>query len=243
MRLRRLYFPALVEHQQSYALASADAQFHYLVNVLRVKPGQALELFDGQGVVARAEVSSVAKKVLQIETQSYERLLQPSLKLHLYLSVSKGDRMDYALQKSTELGVSHITPVWSDRGEVKLKAERLSKKESHWQGVISSACEQAYQNFVPVLKPSCHLSDIELEPNTFAFVCDASGKPMSQFASQKPEAVHFFVGPEGGWTEEELVFMQTKNIQPLGLGPRILRTETAPVVMLSLAQHLWGDLH
>ena len=167
----------------------------------------------------------------------------PKLKLHLVLGISKGDRMDYALQKSTELGVTHITPIWTERGDVKLKTERLQKKIAHWQGVITSACEQSYQNFVPELLEPQQLIDVPVcvTDQDLALVCDISGKPFRSFVDVQPKSVTFFVGSEGGWTLEEINFLSEKNVQALQLGPRILRTETAPIAMLSLAQYVWGD--
>jgi 16S rRNA (uracil1498-N3)-methyltransferase len=189
----------------------------------------------------------MAKKSLDIEIVEVKQSSAPQLKLYLILGISKGDRMDYALQKSTELGVTHITPIWTERGDVKLKAERLEKKILHWQGVITSACEQSYQNYVPELLEPQQLADVTVDSENLesgqelALVCDVSGEPLAAFAAMQPKCVTFFVGPEGGWTPEEIESLRTKNVKALQLGPRILRTETAPVAMLSLAQYLWGD--
>ena len=248
-RERRLFFPSLDAGRDHYEFDSKEPSFHYLVNVLRVKPGQVLGLFDGDGLTAQASVVTLEKKRLGIEVQSRVQFQQPALQLHLYLGVSKGDRMDYALQKSTELGVTHITPVWTERSEVAFKAERLLKKRAHWEGVITSACEQSYQNFCPKLSSPVFLEYLELSPHpqSLILLLDPTGQTMSAYHQVfsanhlKPNKVSFFVGPEGGWSEIEISQLREKGAQPLQLGPRILRTETAPVVMLSLAQSLWGD--
>lgn len=250
-RERRLYFQQLQPlAPMNYELSSQDSEFHYLVNVLRVQPGQVLALFDGAGLTAQAVVTAIAKKTMNIHVETCEQMLPTDLQLHLILGVSKGDRMDYALQKSTELGVTCVTPLWSERSEVRLKAERLDKKMLHWQGVIRSACEQSYQNFCPVLHPAIAVEHLVFDTNDDAlvFVCDPNGQPMSNYASGQnknlrvnPTKIQFLVGPEGGWSEAEIATFRNKGALPLSLGPRILRTETAPVVMLTLAQSLWGD--
>lgn len=243
MRLRRLYFPQLNESLQSYTLDSKQPEFHYLINVLRLKAGQILQLFSGTGLVAEAKIEQVAKKSVEIAVDSFEQFEKPSIEFHLFLGISKGDRMDYALQKSTELGVTRITPLWTERGDVRLKPDRLEKKMSHWQGVITSACEQSYQNFCPELLEPQTLEELSLDFNDehLGFMCDASGVPFKDYQSLQPKSVSFMVGPEGGWSQEELESIQQTSIKPLKMGPRILRTETAPVVLLSLAQNAWGD--
>ncbi len=243
MRLRRLYFPQLTESASCYTLDAQHPQFHYLANVLRIKAGQELQLFAGNGDVAQAEVISLAKKSLEIQVESFQQNQAPDLAFHLYIGISKGDRMDYVLQKSTELGVTSITPLWTERGDVKLKADRLEKKMQHWNGVITSACEQSYQNFCPQLHQPKAVNELDFDFNDvhLGFICDVTGMPFSNYQNMQPTSVSFMIGPEGGWSEEELELIQAKSVKPLRMGPRILRTETAPVVLLSLAQNAWGD--
>lgn len=244
MRLRRLYYAALTEKKSTYLLTSDQSSFHYLVHVLRIKQGQPIELFNGQGFVGQGQINEVSKKELSINIVQFIRHLPTPLQLHLMLSLSKGDRMDYALQKSTELGVTHITPILTARGEVKLKDERLEKKHSHWQGVITSACEQSYQNFMPTLYKPKKLTDLTLAPSTpehLAFFGDINGDSIKSYQNFQPKSFTFFVGPEGGWALQECEFFKQNNIQPVKLGPRILRAETAPIALLALAQYLWGD--
>ena len=243
MRSRRLYFPQLLK-AQSYQLTHQEPQFHYLANVLRVKVGQQFNLFNGQGLIASAILVQASKKLLQLDITDVEHLTPGSLGLHLMLSVSKGDRMDYALQKSTELGVTAVTPLWSERGEVKLNQDRLDKKMGHWQGVITSACEQSYQNFCPQLHAPVTLADLKIEPLVHEqhLMCDLIGTTFKTMAyGLEPKMVIVYVGPEGGWSDEEKHNFQSSGVQAVRLGPRVLRTETAPVVMLTLCQYFWGD--
>lgn len=249
MRIRRLFFPALTQSEQYYQLSAGQPEFHYLANVLRLQNNQPLELFDGNGLVAQATITDCQKKQLQIQVFSTEVHQAASVAFHLYLGISKGDRMDYALQKSTEMGVTQVTPLWTTRSEVKLKSDRLNKKLDHWRGVMSSACEQCYQHFVPELQAPLTLADSLQENNanlntkdSIAFVCDVTGQSIKTYQDCQPKQVAFFVGPEGGWSAEELGQLKDQGVRPVRLGPRILRTETAPVVMLALAQSFWGDI-
>lgn len=149
--------------------------------------------------------------------------------------------MDYAIQKATEAGVTAITPLWSERCEVKLNAERLDKRVKHWQQVAISACEQCGRNIVPTIHTPVKLEDwLTTRATELNFVLHhRTREKLSGFA--QPESVSLLIGPEGGLTAQEIELAEDHRFNPLALGPRVLRTETAPVVAITLMQYLWGD--
>lgn len=238
MRLSR-FFTALPLSLGSHTLP--DAQAHYISRVLRLGSGDPLQLFDGSGWEYRGILGSVGKKTVQVElTERIAGLPESSLRLHLGQGLSRGERMDWAIQKSTELGVSEITPIISSRCEVRLRDERADKRLAHWQQIAISACEQCGRSVVPTIHPPVTLdtwlaglqADLKL-------VLHPVAEPLTGHA--RPASLALLIGPEGGLSEEEIQAAQRSGFQAARLGPRVLRTETAPVVALSVAQQLWGD--
>lgn len=240
MRTIRALLPEATTAGQTIELPSAV--FQHLVKVLRLPAGTELQIFNGIGQRFSAQLTEVGKKsahvaVIEALTSDSESPIQT----HMGLVMSKGDRFDYALQKATELGVTHITPLTSERCDLKLKADRIEKKMQHWQGVIASACEQCYRDVVPALAPIQSLaqwvgnqaSEVKLVLHTATLQPDWPETP--------PKSVSFLIGPEGGLTQDEVTQAKDQGFNAWQLGPRILRTETAPVVILSLLQQRWGD--
>ncbi len=217
----------------------------HVARVLRLGEGAPLRLFDGRGLEAGAVLVEATRKrvVARIESVATGGSESP-LSVHLGQAISKGDRMDYAIQKAAELGVAAITPLYTDHGDVRLRGEREAKKLAHWQAVAASACEQCGRARVPPVHPPMVLADwlaerdealrLVLHPAT------ASEAPLERKAT--PASVALVIGPEGGLAEVEVEAARARGFAPLSLGPRILRTETAPVVALSLLQHRFGDL-
>ncbi|RBL67730.1 16S rRNA (uracil(1498)-N(3))-methyltransferase, partial [Pseudomonas sp. MWU13-2625] len=160
--------------------------------------------------------------------------------IHLGQGLSRGERMDWAIQKATELGVSEITPIFSERCEVRLKDERADKRLLHWRQVAISACEQCGRSQVPVIHPPVLLADwIKQARADLKLVLHPVAQPLESHA--KPASLAFLIGPEGGLTDAEVDLSHTSGLLPARLAPRVLRTETAPVVALAVAQQLWGD--
>ncbi|KAA0010637.1 16S rRNA (uracil(1498)-N(3))-methyltransferase [Billgrantia pellis] len=215
----------------------------HVARVLRLGEGAPVRLFDGVGHEALAVIVEASRKrvVARIEAVEAGRGESP-LAVHLGQAISKGDRMDYAIQKAVELGVAAITPLYTEHGDVRLKGEREAKKLAHWQAVAASACEQCGRATVPPVHPpqplDAWLSDrveslrLVLHPGT-AGALEQNGAPAS---------VALLIGPEGGLSVSEIAAATAAGFVPLSLGPRILRTETAPVVALSLLQYRFGDL-
>ena len=148
--------------------------------------------------------------------------------------------MDWAIQKATELGANEITPIVSERCEVRLKDERADKRLAHWRQVAISACEQCGRSSVPVIHPPVTLAEwLKTVDATLKLVLHPVAEPLVSHA--RPERLAFLIGPEGGLSETEVEQAKDAGFHAARLGPRVLRTETAPVVALTVAQQLWGD--
>ena len=238
MRLSRFFIDAplsLGEHELP------EAQAHYIGRVLRMAEGDALQVFDGSGTEFRGTLREVGKKrvVVQLD-ESFAGQVESPLQIHLGQGLSRGERMDWAIQKATELGVSEITPIFSERCEVRLKDERADKRLLHWRQVAISACEQCGRSRVPVIHPPLLLADwIKHTQADLKLVLHPVAEPLESHA--KPATLAFLIGPEGGLSEAEVEQAHGAGFLPARLGPRVLRTETAPVVALAVAQQLWGD--
>jgi len=240
--MRRIYQPFLNASAGMLFTLSEDAH-HHLFTVLRSREGEELDVFNGQGEAWRARITQLMKKQGQIEfLEKINNNSESPLKIHLAQAVSKGDRMDFVMQKATELGVTEITPIITERGNVKLDAERWEKKHAHWNQIIISACEQSGRDTLPILHPVIEL------PAWFSELKEGLRFILSPHVSesldslQKPDHVTLLIGPEGGLTDHEINLAVTRfNFQAIKLGPRVLRTETAAITALSVLQYVWGD--
>lgn len=237
--------PRVFTHQAltpNSTLALSESQSHYLSKVLRMQAGRELILFNGEGGEYSAEIAAVHKKHVDVSVKDFSpENRQSHLQLELAIGVSRGERMDWVLQKATELGVTKITPLMTDRTEVKLGGERADKKMEHWQQILISACEQCQRNLLPELSEPRNFSEWIDECNAeLKFVLhhrDNKGLPQNK----STQSVALLIGPEGGLDDDEIAQAITQKFSPLTLGPRVLRTETAPVAAISLVQYLWGD--
>ena len=240
MRLPRLYVPQPLPLKQTMVLGEAAS--HYLSKVLRMQEDQPLILFNGDGVQVSAHITLVHKK--RVEVLATANLAGPDaspLHTHLGQVMSRGERMDYVIQKATELGVSEIPPLFSSRCEVKLDPQRQAKRLTHWQQIAISACEQSGRIHIPTIHFPATFEDwinktvadtkLVLHPHQTQALID----------QRAPQSCALLIGPEGGLTDLEVEQAQAQGYTGLRLGPRILRTETAPVAALTLLQHIWGD--
>jgi 16S rRNA (uracil1498-N3)-methyltransferase len=219
-----------------------EAASHHLSKVLRMQAGRELILFNGAGGEFAAMIHEVSKKHVTVAIAEHTADNRESpLQLELAIGISRGERFEWVLQKATELGVTKITPLITERTEVKVGGERQEKLIDRWQQIIVSACEQCQRNLLPELSAPIQISDWLTTVNSdLRFVLhhrDSKSLP----AEQKPQSVSLLIGPEGGLSESEIAQAQAKNFNALTLGPRVLRTETAPVAAISLVQYLWGD--
>ncbi|NIX92249.1 16S rRNA (uracil(1498)-N(3))-methyltransferase [Pseudomonas fulva] len=238
MRLSRFFIDAplsLGEHDLP------EAQAHYIGRVLRMAAGDPVQLFDGSGQEYRGQLLEVGKKAVRVSLdQAFAGQADSPLQVHLGQGLSRGERMDWAIQKATELGANEITPIVSERCEVRLKDERADKRLAHWRQVAISACEQCGRSSLPIIHPPITLAQwLAATQAQLKLVLHPVAEPLVSHA--KPASLAFLIGPEGGLSEPEVEQAKAAGFQAARLGPRVLRTETAPVVALSVAQQLWGD--
>lgn len=241
MRIPRVYLdqPLSVSGQ----LQLDEQSSHYLLKVLRMGSGRELILFNGTGGEYLAEIIEAGKKSVVVNIKSFSaENRESSLSIELAIGISRGERMDWVLQKATELGVSKVTPLITERTEVKVSGDRQDKKMQHWQQILISACEQCQRNILPQLhEPKSINAWIGKVTADQKFVLHHRHAKKLQ-STEKPSSVCLLIGPEGGLTEDEIQLAESQGFTSLRLGPRVLRTETAPIAAISLVQYLWGDL-
>jgi 16S rRNA (uracil1498-N3)-methyltransferase len=216
---------------------------HHLAKVLRAKVSDVVTLFNGQGGEFCGRITSISKQSVNVSLyEFFESQTQSPLAIHLGVCISKGDRMDFVVQKATELGVTEITPLLGERSQIKRNKDMLEKKLRHWQQVVISACEQSGRDFVPTV------NSIENSIDWFKH-CDSDTKlildPFCNSVTDTNNAtksVALAVGPEGGFSDQEVADAQICGFNGLKLGPRILRTETSPIAAITLCQAKWGDI-
>lgn len=241
MRVTRLFIDHALQAGMTVLLPPALS--HHLVVVLRSREGQPVALFNNTGLEAQATLLAADKRgaTVRIE-QVQEQNRESPLVIHLAIGISRGERMDFVLQKSTELGVAQVTPLWCDRTEVRLDADRQTKRVQHWQQVMTSACEQSGRTRLPVLNPPCasHAFIAQAEAQ-YRLVLQPDHTRLPFGGLPKPASILLLIGPEGGLSAEEVSAAETAGYRSWTLGPRVLRTETAPLAALSVLQYLWGD--
>lgn len=220
-----------------------DASRH-VSRVLRMQQGDPLVIFSGSGGEYNATIELIEKKSVCVVLQSHNDIERESaLNIQLGIALSRGDRFDWVVQKATELGVARISPLLTERTGVKLTSERAQKKARHWQQISASACEQCGRNRLPVIDSI--ESTTQWLHNTHAqkqFVLHTQVNNVRELAeADTVQSVALLVGPEGGLSDAEIEAASTAGYLPLQLGPRVLRTETAPVAAITFFQTLWGD--
>ncbi|OUR60831.1 16S rRNA (uracil(1498)-N(3))-methyltransferase [Colwellia sp. 39_35_sub15_T18] len=227
----------------------SDDAFGHIVRVLRLVEGDIITLFNGnEAFQYSAKLVEVKKKQASVEIINRTVVKNESLlNIHLGQGISRGDRMDFTLQKSVELGVNTITPLFTERCGVKLSAERLSKKREQWQKIVISACEQSGRCFVPEVTQPVLLQDW-LNEKTKALKLNLHPKAEHsimtipvKFEGDRQE-VRLLIGPEGGLSDEEISQANQADFQDILLGPRVLRTETAALTAITALQCRFGDL-
>lgn len=242
MRCPRIYHSQTLQLQQVVSL-EPDAANH-VGRVLRMQSGQTIKLFNGDGNDYTASLQQISKKTVTAEIVEVEQISNESpLQLHLAQGISRGDKMDFTLQKSVELGVTEITPVFTERCGVKLSGERLEKKHQQWQKIVISACEQSGRAYVPKVNAPIKLEQF-LQQKTEQLKLNLHPRATTNVKTlAKPEhGVRFIIGPEGGLDDNEIEQALNAGYQEILLGPRVLRTETAALALLSALQLQFGDL-
>ena len=216
-----------------------ETVFHHWVKVLRAQVGEKATLFNGQGGEYASELIEVSKKSATVKITDFNPDNRtPAFTTLLGQVMSKGDRMDYAIQKAVELGVSEIQLLTSERCEVRLKYDRDQKKIDHWQGIVIAACEQCGMNIVPKIRAPQPLQEwlkTDLPPSRLVLAPNKENlNPLEAITTH----LALLIGPEGGLSEQEIVDANGYGFKNWCIGDRILRTETAPVVALSILNHI-----
>ncbi|MCL9780904.1 16S rRNA (uracil(1498)-N(3))-methyltransferase [Vibrio sp. S4M6] len=242
MRIPRVYHPNKIEQLGQLPL-SDDAAGH-IARVLRMKVGQHIILFDGSGFEYPSVIANVAKKQVDVDIQEkVHKDIESPLDLHLGQVISRGEKMEFTIQKSVELGVNTITPLLSERCGVKLDEKRFEKKLQQWQKVAISACEQCGRNTVPTIRPIMSLEDwCREESEALKLNLHPRAKYSINTLPNASNKIRLLIGPEGGLTSDEIDMSRSQNFEETLLGPRVLRTETAALTAITALQVRFGDL-
>jgi 16S rRNA (uracil1498-N3)-methyltransferase len=215
----------------------------HAARALRLAPGDSITLLNGQGGQYTAHIERINKDEVAVSVSSFEDVeCESPLRVMLAQGISSGERMDYTLQKAVELGVATIQPIAAKRSVVKLTGERVDRRVAHWQGVVTSACEQCGRNHVPTVAAPLTLANW-LGVQTAGRLLFLSPLAESRLADlPAPTATDCLVaGPEGGFEADEIAALHAAGALAVRLGPRVLRTETAALAALAAMQTLWGD--
>ncbi len=241
MRIPRFYQEGEIRLNQDLELSATNHR--HAIQVLRLKVGEDLILFNGNGGEFHAKVIVAEKRASKVLIESFDAVNRESpLKIILALALIKPDKMDFAIQKAVELGVSCIQPVVTKRSVINMKAKRLEKKMQHWQGIIIAACEQSGRTSLPQINQAISLEQY-LKTETIPCIAMLPGDhpQLINLDLNAPKNISLLIGPEGGFTEDEEEMMLT-NVNAISFGCRILRAETAAIAGLTALQQRWGDL-
>lgn len=238
----RIYQPLPLHENETLTLSLSAA--HYLGNVRRLHEGDPIIIFNGEGGEYHASVLVLKKEKLTVKIGAFYAVKNESpLWIELAQGIARGEKMDLIIQKAVELGIKRIIPLFTERSNVKLEPDKRIKRQQHWQAVAISACEQSGRTIIPEITPPFALGEwlknftgrgLTLSPRDTTRISDL------KITSDEP--LTLLVGPEGGLSEAEIALTQQKHFQALNLGPRILRTETAPLAALAALQARFGDL-
>jgi 16S rRNA (uracil1498-N3)-methyltransferase len=242
MRVPRLYVDQPLAVGVPVALDPHSAR--YLRSVLRLSEGDSVVIFDGRGGEYRAVLETGGKTSARVIANKFDPVERESpLHIHLAIGISRGERMDLVVQKATELGIAEITPLFTQRCEVKLNQARTIKKNQHWRQIAINACQQCQRNRLPDVRPAVNIGEwLRSSQCGLKLLLDHRGEcGIAQHAPIDNQVV-LLVGPEGGFDASEILAAERAGFLPIGLGPRVLRTETAPIAALGILQALWGDL-
>jgi 16S rRNA (uracil1498-N3)-methyltransferase len=242
VRLTRVYVEETLSAGKSCVIEGSAA--NHIMRVLRLRDGDALTLFDGRGGEYGARITGFRKDSVQTEVQEHRDVERESL-LHLTLAqgISRGERMDWVMQKATELGVARIVPVITERTMVKLDERQSARKIEHWRAIVIAACEQSGRNRVPeVAAPRAfhellRKGDADGQKLLLSPIGDLSARDLALTGRAL-----LLVGPEGGLSPDERDLAVGDGFRQVRMGPRVLRTETAAIAALTILQHDYGDL-
>ena len=213
------------------------------IHVLRLNAGDSITLFNGTGNDFAATLQTIGKRHAECHIHAQRQPENESpLAITLVQAISSGERMDFTLQKSVELGVRAICPIISERCVVRLSGERADKRVQRWQDIVIAACEQSGRSIVPTVLPIVSFSDYlrQMPPELHLMMSLRRATTLRDIAPA-PQSLRLMIGPEGGWTPAEEQAALDAGVQTITLGKRVLRTETASLAVLAAMQVLWGD--
>ncbi|MGR8929267.1 MAG: 16S rRNA (uracil(1498)-N(3))-methyltransferase [Gammaproteobacteria bacterium] len=240
MRVSRLFVDVSLNVGSHIELTDDGA--HYVRSVLRLKTGDAIVLFNGAGGEYPSRFSEVSRKAVRIEIEAYDaRDVESPLKVSLGLGISRGDRMDWAVQKAVELGVAQLTPLLTERCVAKLNEDKKQQRWQHWQHIVQHAAEQSGRTRLPVFGPISQLYDWIEQPQGLKVFLDPYASQTLADLQPSAQQITLMSGPEGGFSDREREIAVDAGFLPVRMGARILRTETAVLSALSAVQTLWGD--
>lgn len=245
MRIPRIYTASDLKINLTISL-DANASIH-IRDVLRLKLAAKVVLFNGDGYDYYGEITSQAKKKIEIFIDEVQQVNNESRQhIQLLQPLCRAEKMDWCIQKATELGTQQITPVICERSNVKLATNKIDKKLDHWQSVIHSACEQSGRAIIPKIDTPTPLAkalaNLSSQHSFRIISSPGSRQSLNNLSNQSGHCI-CLVGPEGGFSDAELALARNHNFEPVSLGPRILRLETAVITTLSILQSRWGDLN
>ena len=218
---------------------------HHALRVMRVKVDDFLILFNGDGFDYKGRVNDINKKTINVEILSKEKNNNESpININLFQSISSNEKIDMVIQKATELGVSSIQPIFSSRSTIKLNLDRAKKRLIHWRQVSISACEQSGRSKIPTIKSPIEFDQISegIKTNSLNLLLHPDIlKETSNLPNEYSGDINIFIGPEGGFSQDEVLLLKKQNCINIQLGPRILRTETAPLAIIAILQYKYGD--
>ena len=219
----------------------------HLGRVLRARAGDHIALFNGDGQEFAATVLTVSKHEVSIDVgEAATPQTESQVYTTLGLCLSRGDRFDWAIQKATELGVGAIAPLYSERVDFNIPQDRMEKRIAHWQQITVSACEQCGRVKVPSITPPQSLvswvNNVSAEQKWVLHCAEDNSAHDSAVTHGGPQDAALLIGPEGGLTDQEFTAASAEGFQLLQLGPRVLRTETAPAAALSVLSVFWGEM-
>ncbi len=242
MRVSRLYLSASLNVGSRVELD--DDAAHYVRTVLRLKQDQTIVLFNGQGGEYLGRFSEVSRKNVRVKIEEFiDRDVESPLTVTLGLGISRGDRMDWAVQKAVELGVTQLTPLVTERCVIKFNDDKKQQRLQHWRSIIQHAAEQSGRTRLPELSEIADLQDWVSQQEGLKVFLDPYAE--QSLADLRPEnnRVTLLSGPEGGFSEQERQIAKATGFIPVRMGARILRTETAVLAALTAVQTLWGDFN
>lgn len=243
MRVTRIYHPGPLTAHARVELSEASSR--HLARVLRIAGGDPVAVFDGRGAEYPGRVTDTGRQLTVELGEIVVSDKQSPLALTLIQGIARGDHMDLAIQKATELGITAIVPVITARTQGTRSRAQLERRMRHWQGIIISACEQSGRNTLPLLESPRTLADsIAGTPwsSDLRLVLSPDGELSARDLPRPEEGIELLIGPEGGLTQDELDLAVTSGFRRLRLGPRVLRTETAAISAIAILQASWGDL-